>query len=159
MSEIDVPAANEILPNLGDPPLAEREVAISRADPNLSAADVLDLALTEAILELRYTLNRQTFEFLKWKVVAARATARRARDAMIASRADRIATRERLARRYRDSDWEIWSVTEITGNSGAPAGARCLIFTSATMMRRVTEFPENWRELSDAELEQISWNH
>jgi hypothetical protein len=155
---IDVPTANGILPHLGDPQFAQREEAIASADPALSAADVLDLALAEAVLELRCTLNRQTFEFLKWKVVAARARAEAAREAIIEARAERAAAQDRLSRHYHDAEWEVWSVTEIAGNARSRPGARCLIFASATTVRRVWDYPPDWRELSDTELERLSWN-
>ena len=51
-----------------------------------------------------------------------------------------------------------WSVCEIdcTHIPGARA-ARCLLFDSEFVMRRVYDFPQTWFALSDAELLAVSW--
>jgi hypothetical protein len=156
MSDIDVPVATEILPLL-DEPLAKEERRLLIVAPELAPSEVLDLALKHAILHLRYTVSLQTFEFLRWKVVVAREAARRALEASVSLRAAREAAQEELSRQYSTEDFSRWSVTEIAGNVLARPGQRCLIFASADTVRRVWNYPPDWRELSDAELETLSW--
>jgi hypothetical protein len=156
MSDIDLPVATEILPLLGEP-LAEEERRLLIVAPELPPSEVLDRALKHAILQLRYTVSLQTFEFLRWKVVVARQAARRALEASASLRAAREAAQEELSRQYRAADFSCWSVTEIAGNVLARPGQRCLIFASADAVRRVWSYPAEWRELSDAELEALSW--
>src|SRR4051812_1252633 len=156
MSDIDVPAAAEILPLL-DEPLAEEERRLLLLAPELPPSEVLDRALKHAILQLRYNVSLQTFEFLRWKVVVAREAARRAVEAARCLRAARDAAQEELSRQYHAADFSRWSVTEIAGNVVARPGQRCLIFASAEAVRRVWNYPPDWRELTDPELETLSW--
>jgi hypothetical protein len=47
----------------------------SPADPSDGAespSDALDRLLTRSVMELRFTLNEQTFEYLRWRVERAR---------------------------------------------------------------------------------------
>ena len=54
-----------------------------------------------------------------------------------------------------DGTW--WRVYETESRGHGAAGARSLCFDSAWVIRRVTQYPENWRDLSAEELEQLSW--
>lgn len=54
-------------------------------------------------------------------------------------------------------DHEEWRVYELAGNSYDRRASNTLIFESDGVMRRVRSFPENWRELSPAELLTLSW--
>ena len=156
MSDIDVPVAAEILPLL-DEPLAKEERRLLMVAPELPPSEVLDRALRHAIVQLRYTVSVQTFEFLRWKVVVAREAARRSLEASVTLRAAREAAQEELTRQYLAVDFSRWSVTEISGNVPTRPGQRCLIFASADAVRRVWNYPPEWRELTDAQLEALSW--
>lgn len=63
------------------------------------------------------------------------------------------------SRTFLDSQGVQWRVTERVIRRGAdPAAARpCLFFEAAHMIRRVCEYPRDWPELSDAQLERLSW--
>lgn len=57
-----------------------------------------------------------------------------------------------------DPNQIAWRVTErnTRGDPGA-RGVRCLIFACAEVIRRVWEYPDDWRTLSAAELFALSW--
>ena len=59
------------------------------------------------------------------------------------------------ARRYRDVSGRWWGAYE--GTVGKDATCRCLIFESNHIVRRVREYPEDWRSLDDDALERLSW--
>ena len=46
-----------------------------------------------------------------------------------------------------------WQVLEIQ----TAEGAQCLIFESAHAVRRVHRYPPDWQDLSESELELLSW--
>jgi hypothetical protein len=48
----------------------DRHLALARAEPAgaVSDGDVMDRALRSAMMELRFSLNLQTFEYLRWRV-------------------------------------------------------------------------------------------
>ena len=52
-----------------------------------------------------------------------------------------------------DEEGRLWRVRELQFADAAPS----LIFESETGFRRVREYPETWRSLTDAELFDISW--
>jgi hypothetical protein len=52
-----------------------------------------------------------------------------------------------------------WVITEIRDAPYDRRGGRSLVFSTDGVMRRVRDFPENWRELSDAELVRLSSRH
>ncbi|MDB4898970.1 MAG: hypothetical protein JWN53_778 [Gemmatimonadetes bacterium] len=160
MSQIDVPIATEILALLDEPALAEEEQRLAELIPAVASEELLDRALQAALLHLRYTVNRQTFEYLRWKVVITRETARRTLESARVARAERDATaQDVLSRQFFAADFTGWTVTEIAGNVLARPGQRCLIFASADTVRRVWSYPADWRELSDMKLEALSWQH
>ena len=59
------------------------------------------------------------------------------------------------ARRYRDVSGAAWTVYE--GTVGKNARCPCLIFESDHSVRRVCDYPANWRSLDDDALERLSW--
>ena len=58
-------------------------------------------------------------------------------------------------RKYTDVSGKNWVVYE--GIVGRNATRPCLIFESGQMVRRVCDYPENWRTLDDVALERVSW--
>ena len=54
--------------------------------------------------------------------------------------------------------WFEWSVREVE-TAGVPGarGPRCLLFTRESCIRRVWDFPADWRTLDTAELAALSW--
>ena len=77
--------------------------------------------------------------------------------ASLAMRLRREETQDDLSRQYHAADFSRWSVTEIAGNVLARPGQRCLIFASAEAVRRVWTYPVHWRDMTDIELEALSW--
>ena len=62
------------------------------------------------------------------------------------------------SRTFLDSQGVQWRVTERVARRGADAAARaCLFFEAAHIIRRVCAYPVAWRDLSDEELEELSW--
>ena len=51
-----------------------------------------------------------------------------------------------------------WRVEEVPA-AAVPAAKRpaCLVFQSEAAIRRIWHYPPNWRQLTDAELELLSW--
>jgi hypothetical protein len=59
---------------------------------------------------------------------------------------------------FSDRDGEPWQVTELDcGQVPGARGARCLVFMSDSVMRRVWSYPTAWRRLDVAELMEVSW--
>ena len=55
-------------------------------------------------------------------------------------------------------DLREWWVVEVDARHVPGArGARCLLFSSASCIRRVWSYPANWRTLDDAALASLSW--
>ena len=54
-------------------------------------------------------------------------------------------------------DHEVWRIYELAPGVLDRRGSNTLIFESDGVMRRVRNYPPNWRELSDAELVRLSW--
>ncbi|MEO6526236.1 MAG: hypothetical protein ABIP93_06400 [Gemmatimonadaceae bacterium] len=78
MSQIDERRVAEVmvvLPNV----LAREELVVQRTLPRLSPADALDTALKRSLTYLRFELNQDSFEHLRWKVAMARAESQRLR--------------------------------------------------------------------------------
>ena len=58
-----------------------------------------------------------------------------------------------------DGDWLHWSVVEVDARAVPGArGARCLVFTRRDCIRRVWEYPSDWRALDGAGLAALSWH-
>jgi hypothetical protein len=169
MSDVDIAYVRDLLPAL-EPVLEEEVVLVQSAQPALSPDDVLDAALINALFRLRYELNRETYLFLRSKVALVRqASADMVRVARLArqTRHRRSIEFELLAEGaggerahfYFDAKGAAWSVVEIPHCDQPVAGqAACLLFRSHRFARRVRTFPPNWRELSDADLEALSWS-
>lgn len=83
MGNVDVTAVAMVMAELSDVLHAE-ELTVQRTLPRISPADALDTALRRSLARLRYELNRESFEFLRWKVEQTRAESERIRGAMSA---------------------------------------------------------------------------
>jgi hypothetical protein len=62
---------------------------------------------------------------------------------------------------YRDVNHVEWSVVEMAVDRAAVPGARrahCLIFSRKDCIRRVWDYPADWRLLDASALESLSWN-
>ena len=62
---------------------------------------------------------------------------------------------------FRDpADLSVWRVREgdcPPGMAAPPGRTRCLIFESESVVRRVWDFPADWRRLAPEELLAVSW--
>jgi hypothetical protein len=57
-----------------------------------------------------------------------------------------------------DADGTPWNITERDCRDLPGArGARCLVFMSDSVFRRVWDYPVAWRALDDAGLTELSW--
>jgi hypothetical protein len=167
------------------PDLPGWEALVREAEPAAPDARVLDLALRRALAHLRHEVSQQTFAYLRWRAQRVRAAAADTRAAVAAARLVRSAARAEAgpegavrwcgagdsadpaaalpfhaahARTFRAADHCAWSVHEaVPGAVEWARGARCLIFHSALGIRRVWTYPADWRSLTDAELEALSW--
>ena len=63
----------------------------------------------------------------------------------------------RIERTFVDSDGTRWSVYEQPFADYDRRRGISLIFASDAAMRRVRDYPDNWRTLSDTELASMSW--
>jgi hypothetical protein len=61
------------------------------------------------------------------------------------------------ARRIR-IDGVTWLVYELTQHELDRRSGASLVFESETTVRRVRDYPANWRSLSDEELAALSWS-
>lgn len=52
----------------------------------------------------------------------------------------------------------LWLVYELSSSMGERPGRASLVFECDGAVRRVRNFPENWRDLTDEELFAFSWN-
>ena len=58
-----------------------------------------------------------------------------------------------------DGAYLRWSVVEVdAGGVPGARGARCLTFTRDGCVRRVWDYPANWRTLDDTALAALSWH-
>jgi hypothetical protein len=69
------------IPECRDDVLAREELVVHRSLPQLPPCDALDIALTRALSRLRFELDRETLEYLRWKVAMNRAENDRRRSA------------------------------------------------------------------------------
>lgn len=62
-------------------------------------------------------------------------------------------------RSFTDGQGVQWHVSEreVRGGGAREAPRRCLFFEAAHIIRRVCAYPAAWRDLSDEELEELSW--
>jgi hypothetical protein len=56
-----------------------------------------------------------------------------------------------------ENDDGQWRVYELESGPYDRRSGRSLIFESDGVLRRVRDYPEEWRALSDAELMEVSW--
>lgn len=61
-----------------------------------------------------------------------------------------------LTRTIVDPAGRVWFVRQVSSPSYDRRGATALVFLTDDAMRRVRDFPENWRELADADLYAVS---
>lgn len=61
-------------------------------------------------------------------------------------------------RSYVDPEGIAWRVFVRVRSDYDGRQGRSLIFASETVVRRVRNFPDDWRECPNAELERLSWN-
>jgi hypothetical protein len=58
-----------------------------------------------------------------------------------------------------DDAWHFWSVVEVDAREvPGTHGARCLVFARRDCIRRVWDYPADWRALDDAGLAALSWH-
>lgn len=58
-----------------------------------------------------------------------------------------------------DGEWLHWSVVEVDARAVPGArGARCLIFTRHDCIRRVWDYPADWRTLDETGLAALTWH-
>src|SRR4051812_11618047 len=151
----------EVLPDV----LAREEMVLQRCLPTLAPADVLDAALKRSLARLRFELNQDSFEYLRWKVAMSRAEherltarARMLQESSRSSSTQSRAIREDLSgkqralqpRTFTGEHGITWTVSTL--NSRAPQDARhstCLVFSSEAGVSCVWDYPANWRDLSD----------
>ena len=58
-----------------------------------------------------------------------------------------------------DGGFVQWSVVEVhAGAVPGALGARCLVFSRHDCIRRVWDYPADWRTLDDAALAALSWH-
>ena len=58
-----------------------------------------------------------------------------------------------------DGTWQQWTVVEIDGTRVPGShGRRCLIFARPECIRRVWDYPSDWRALDNDALMRLSWH-
>jgi hypothetical protein len=175
-------AALDELYELIAPDLETWAQAVRAAEPSLPDPEVLDRALRRALAHFRHDAGQQTLTYLQWRTEQATASAQATVAASVAARQARaemrsgattpapttpptVADAERALpladerpRTFRDGVGCVWSVHEVSAGAVPWAhGTRCLLFGSEAAIRRVWHFPAEWRTLSDAQLEALSW--
>jgi hypothetical protein len=156
---IDFGRAARILEEI-TPELTELESDVKRGLPDLNAEAVSDAALARALARLQTDLNRDTVEYLAWKTRSILAAARRTISRSRAARYERTGVGSSPlgeVRTFIDPDGEMWTAFEVSSTPAHPERGTSLVFTSETMWRRVTQFPAEWRTLTDAQLAALSW--
>jgi hypothetical protein len=68
---------------------------------------------------------------------------------------DRV-VRDRSRREFYDDQDRRWVVREVDAPSYDPGAGKSLMFSGEGVMRRVWTYPENWFELSDVALYEVS---
>jgi hypothetical protein len=161
----------EVLPDV----LAREEMVLQRCLPQLAPADVLDAALKRSLARLRFELNQDSFEYLRWKVAMARAEhqrltarARMLQDSSRTSSMQSRAIREDLGgmqrafqpRTFTGEGGITWTVSTLNAPTPQdPQHSACLVFNSEAGVSCVWDYPANWRELSDDALDTLRKGH
>lgn len=147
------------------------ERAVREAAPELPDSEIRDRALRSVLAQFRYDLSKETFATLRERLERARHDGLSARDAALSMRER---TRELRAvsarfvetshrgitgtRTFRDSAGRVWTVRELrTDDISWARGRSCLVFASEMAVRRVWGVVPGWRNLSETELERLSW--
>jgi hypothetical protein len=77
---------------------------------------------------------------------------------MATSTADAFQFRRIGSGRQIAAEGELWRVTELDARrTPGASGDKCLLFDSDSIGRRVWSYPDDWRQLTDAELYALSW--
>jgi hypothetical protein len=61
------------------------------------------------------------------------------------------------SRHFRDGEGRAWQVFELRRRGPDGEAAKLLVFESSAAIRCVRRYPADWRELSQAKLEALSW--
>ena len=170
MSHIDSGEVDRVMRALPEV-LAQEELVVHRTLPRLSPADALDTALKRSLARLRFQLNQDTFEYLRWKVSSARDESERLRASMTLSKENAMLQRAAMLRRrespgstprsrctrtFKSEYGVVWTVSALTTLTPSdPQHATCLVFSSEETVTCVWEYPERWSELSDGELDTL----
>jgi hypothetical protein len=170
MSQVDEHVLARVMEMLPDV-LAREELVVQRSLPRLAEADALDTALKRSLARLRFELNQDTFERLRWKVAMARAENQRLRAMQaIARESAQITTAQ--ARSLRDDvgstprafrsrtfiseSGVVWTASALnTLTPTDPSHATCLVFSSEESVVCVWQYPEDWSELPERELDDL----
>ena len=147
----------------GDYPVWER--AVREAAPELGDAEVQERALRSVLAQFRYDLPIETLGYIKTRLARAKREALEARAETLTMRERARAVRARAAdlpevrggRTFRDRAGQVWGVREVATASPWRRAEHCLVFSSEMAVRRVWTLPADWRSLTDAELERLSW--
>lgn len=139
--------------------------------------EILDRAFHVTADQLRRALTLESVRFLQWRMLelerdaaATRSNARRPgwdgvslfeREVSLPVEVDDDRgpeVPEGEVRYFRAGDCCEWRVYEME-TAGQPwaKGPRCLVFQADAFARRVWRYPEDWKSLSDAALEALSW--
>jgi hypothetical protein len=161
----------EVLPDV----LAREEMVLQRCLPRLAPADVLDAALKRSLARLRFELNQDSFEYLRWKVAMARAEHQRltsrARIVQESSKTSSVQPRVKreelsgMQRAFQPRTFEgdrgiTWTVSTMNSSTPLdPGHSTCLVFSSEGGVTCVWDYPADWRELSDEALESLRKGH
>lgn len=181
MGNVDLLAVARLLAELPEVLPAE-ELAVQQSLPRISPADALDTALRRSIAHLRYELNRESFDYLRWKVEQTRVQSERVRSALASPRVSRetpdadkraapsrealrnlpvdaaraVATaRTTACRSYVDARGNLWTVTELATGAADGDRAKCLVFTSEESVSCLWRYPLFWDDLSDGLLDAL----
>jgi hypothetical protein len=166
IDDLELTTVMDALPHL----LAAEEADVERSAPTMSASDAFDIALRRSLAKLRFELNQETFERLRWRLSMLRAENQLARADAAASRmernsilawsdarrAARAGSRAPASRTFKADRDVLWTVMAVEGLT--PAGSRrggCLVFSSDETVTCVWDFPQDWRSLTDAELNAV----
>jgi hypothetical protein len=146
-NHVDVALADVVLPLL-EPALSEIEHALVVHGGELPPSARLSAALHGALDRLGYTLNQETFEFLRWKVSLEReSTVERRRE---------VAFREgaRLVVDAEGHQWDVFPMIEgLAWDAGiAMPRENWLCFATVGERRYLAPLPQDWESWSDDEL-------
>jgi hypothetical protein len=150
--------------------LAGEEAAVERTMPRMSPSEAFDTALRRSLARLRFELNQETFERLRWKLSMLRAESQLARADAAAARITsdsimawsgalrdaRAGGRAPMSRTFQADFGVLWTVSALEGLT--PVGSSrvgCLVFSNEETVTCVWDFPQDWLSLSDGDLDAV----